>query len=520
MYTTRSWFVITLAITLLGVAPLQAETDSGTAGAQPWSGYWWQHKTGGLTPPLQKYDLAFQRDAAGWEQSVHVSPSVPDWFGHCHAWSAASLSEKEPRQLRSVQQVSFGIGDQKGLLTACHAQDIANSYGDRFGDGQGNEDFADMRPDEVWRLLQTYVKQQGIPIVMDLEAGEQVWNYPVYQYHVDFYTDGGWIVGTMELVAADNNVDPDYLGTQSSLHTYTFRIQSQQGTLVSGSGEWTGGSVDDHPDFAWYPYVAVAENPELDIESVAQVVGYAVGGENPPPEEDSPENTPPVDLPPPPPETSTTSVSITPINTQTLLSPTQLVSLVANNTSHFVLDVFTDQGDGGRYQAGDPVYIAARSGESGYLYLFDVDPTGDLRLVFPQPGQPNHIEADRTYDLPPKDQPAWLYADSTGQHDVKAIVVSEPLQLTGFSQKPPPQQQQIARQQSGRAKAITPRPSPQPIVVNPAAKSQMQARFIKFFRKAMDDGPAAPEKVSRFAQDACVYFVLPSSSTTNQQQDN
>ena len=93
----------------------------------------------------------------------------------------------------------------------------------------------------------------------------------------------GWLDGTIQLVAADNNVAPDFVGTQYALHSYTFRAKTQNGAIVAGTGQWTGGSVEDHPDFAWYPYVAVAENPEIDAANISKIVGFAVaGGASPP----------------------------------------------------------------------------------------------------------------------------------------------------------------------------------------------------------------------------------------------
>ena len=32
----------------------------------------------------------------------------------------------------------------------------------------------------LWRLLKLHVKEQGVPLILDVEAGAEVWNYPVY----------------------------------------------------------------------------------------------------------------------------------------------------------------------------------------------------------------------------------------------------------------------------------------------------------------------------------------------------
>ena len=83
--------VAAIALLTWGAGHAVAETDSGSASQYPWSGYWWAHADGGLTPPLAKYDQVYGTKSAAWEQENHVDvEGVQSWFGHCHAWSAAS----------------------------------------------------------------------------------------------------------------------------------------------------------------------------------------------------------------------------------------------------------------------------------------------------------------------------------------------------------------------------------------------------------------------------------------------
>jgi hypothetical protein len=76
-----------------------ARQETGQAAYYPWSGYWWPHRSGGLIDPLSKYDDVYQTQAAAWERDHHVPPGddIPPWFGHCHAWSASGVIEREPR---------------------------------------------------------------------------------------------------------------------------------------------------------------------------------------------------------------------------------------------------------------------------------------------------------------------------------------------------------------------------------------------------------------------------------------
>jgi hypothetical protein len=534
-----------LSLVLLAAPSLRAETDEGTAANCPWSGYWWQHKSGGLTGPLTKYDAVVGSHASQWEKDTHLGGELPDWFGYCHAWSASAVTEREPREVRTVAQTTFAVGDQKGLLAACHAQDVANTYGQRYM-GNPGEDFQDIYPDELWKTLQMYLKQRRVPIVLDLEPGVEVWNYPVYQYRVDYQPSNegnGWYEAAMQIVCADDNVDPDFIGMQPLTKNYTFRIQFKDGAIVSGSGQWTGYSVTDHPDFAWYPYVAVAENPEVTVAEVSKIVGFAVGGNNPPgPDNPSPDNppTPPVNPPTPPvnpnppdnppdppvepPKPGQTAQDAPQV--QNMVSPDELLAAVLNRSSAFKFDITVDKYDGGRYKSGEPVRVVVTSAteKDGYLYLFDVDPQGQVEMIFPVSGQPNLIKKGQEYLIPDQNQAAWFVAGAPGQHDIKAIVTVRPIQFTGFRKLRPQEEQQMSQVQPGQ-------PVPQEIqrqlktqspkmLINPAAARRIRGDLVAGLRKGKIQPQAntSSSKVWPFAQDLCTYFVLPADGKTGPTQ--
>ena len=493
------------AVLLLAGATAFAQQDSGSAAEYPWSGFWWAHAEGGLTGPLAKYDQVYGTRCEAWEAQNHVNrEGVQPWFGHCHAWSAAAVTEKEPREARTYKNVEFSVGDQKGLLTALHAQDEANSYGDRYGDGRGSENHADLTPDEVWRHLQNYVKQQKIPLIFDLEAGDEVWNYPVFQYEVSYQDAGnGMVNGTMILTAADDDVYPDYLGTQPAIFSYTFTCRMQGGSVVAGSGRWTGESVNDHPDFAWYPYVARAENPGMESSKVSAIVGAPAGGsDNPPADDDTPPNLPappsddqPLpDYPPPPPGVDVVPPAAPPVDYAQILTPIEMVSLISNKTSHFGLDIFVDQNDGGRYPAGAPIRVSAESDREGYLYIFDIGPKGDIQLVFPRPGEPHFIPANTLVDLPGRGEEPWFRAETPGEHHLRGVVTTTPLTLTGFHTT-----------KSKKKKGKYPR-NVQKMHIPPSVHKRVSKHLNGFYSKNVEMKP--PEKIKAFAQDDCLFFVL------------
>src|SRR5205823_13038341 len=135
-------------------------------------------------------------------------------------------------------------------------------------------DPTDLAPDTLWRLLKLYIKQKGVPIILDIDPTSQVWNYPVYAYSVNYSPAGGnFYRGLMALYMADDKVDPHYVGTKVKKRTYTFVCRMHNGSIQPGSSRWVGRSVSDHPDFAWYPYVVKPKNPRLSYAVVRSMLG-------------------------------------------------------------------------------------------------------------------------------------------------------------------------------------------------------------------------------------------------------
>jgi hypothetical protein len=429
---------------LLAPAAAPAQVEEAQAKFVPWSGYWWPHVDGGIIEPLKKYDKLTGKKAAAWEgQTYPAGPGVPDWAGYCHAWSSSSIMEREPKQpVKPAAQgdaLELSVGDQKGLLCACHSHDECNSYGQR-NDGQPDADPEDLRPDELWRLLKLYVKQQGVPLVLDIDPGPAVWNYPIYAYRAEYSPNGepGQYLVRMTIWLADDAVPPDYVGTKVRKQDYQFTCQMQGGSVVMGSAKWIGPSKEDHPDFAWYPMVQRAENPEVEYAAVQKLL--AGGTEPPPPPPPQPRppyppddpNPQPVPVPPPPPGTEKPPRVLA-------LSPRELLTLVTNKTSSFDFFVTVDRNSGGEYAVGEKYTVSGSSKKAGYLYLLLLsppDPTKpeelSLSLLFPLPGQDNRIPAGGKFAIPgPKDKFEFKAAGPVGTHLIKAIVTTRPLSLTG-----------------------------------------------------------------------------------------
>src|SRR5262249_11367578 len=275
---------------LLVVSPLQAQLqpEEATAATQPWSGWWWPTRSGSLVlgylfgdpGALYKHDQLSGKHAAAWERKApyHFMPGAPGWWGHCHAWAAASVLEPEPRREVAQDGVTFHVGDLKGLLSEAHFSDRPAFYGQRFY-GNPGDDFEEMYPLQVWDVLRQQIYQHKLPLIVDLDPGPVVWSYPAYRYQISFQAideptyqslaaaalprekrprsaDLPGAVpyrGELSLWGANFGVYPDFLGTATQQHNYTFVFRAQGSVLTPGSDHWAGPSVQFHPDFAWYP---------------------------------------------------------------------------------------------------------------------------------------------------------------------------------------------------------------------------------------------------------------------------
>ena len=121
-----------------------------------------------------------------WEMLNHWSPAGSGWWGHCNGWAAAAILTNEPRAAHTVnfggdKSLELGVADQKGLLSETYYSQLSNFYGSRYN-GDDGDDISDLSPKAVLQILTTYIGDRGVPFVFDVTAGEQVWNYPAYEY--------------------------------------------------------------------------------------------------------------------------------------------------------------------------------------------------------------------------------------------------------------------------------------------------------------------------------------------------
>jgi len=278
------------AIALAIPATASAANEYGSTQKWPWSGYWWPmldtnpnlYDTGG---PLAKYDqylgatTGTRGNSQNWEGANHSTTNAANsWWGHCHAWAAASILTTEPAANITKGGVTFTNEDTKGLVTELYYSPTYTWLSGRRVDDANDRSSAayqDIAPAWMDYLLRYYVRYHKYPFIMDLNANSEVWNFPVFAFNRDTRDLGNGNTGVTTKVwfsspTRNKRGTPDYI---SRTYTYTLRLSAQGGYLDTGS--WTGDSVHNHPDFAWVP-TGKAAPAHLSEAKVEEILGQNV----------------------------------------------------------------------------------------------------------------------------------------------------------------------------------------------------------------------------------------------------
>jgi hypothetical protein len=236
----------------------------------PWSGYWWPYNYGGLgtgsdyrgsPAPLEKYNFLTTGTTAGGALPRYLEeyydPQAPGWYGLCAYWARAACYEHIEILPSSENNIIFRVGDKKGLLTLAHNRDIAE-----VADGS--------RPEEFHFWLLNYIKGQKQAFVADLDAGPEVWSFPVYKYEMQSSRAGNVESVAVKVYYVSDFVLPDYIGTKSHSAAYTYDLFLNESGAITG-GAWTGTSVDDHPQTLSLSLGVGAIFPGLDYQEILRL---------------------------------------------------------------------------------------------------------------------------------------------------------------------------------------------------------------------------------------------------------
>ena len=423
---TAGHFLIPCLALLLSIPLVSAGEDRGRARYTPWSGPWWPIVRGGVIQPLIVYDRLTGRRAAAWESRYRPPSAAEPWWGYCHAWSAASVLDRVPRITRWMRAangtvVPVTVGAQKGMLTACHDADPAHVYGQRYS-GRPGDNYHDMNPVYLWKCLRMYVRQRGVPLILDISAGREVWNYPVFAYHVEYrLLSDGRQLARMKILMADVAVGPTFIGTRVKAKTYLFTFRTSGRSIVMASAQWVGASRRDHPDFAWYPTGVRPRNPELSYASVRRIIA-------------STQSRDPSDRSPPSPEEAVqplTELADADEGRAIPIGALELATILASdNRRPFPIQATATPLRGDTPQAKALYTVRVESERDGFLTLFHLGEDGDVRLVFPRDNAAHRVTAGQPLTIGgPGSATRLSYPAEAGPFRLKALFTQQPLLL-------------------------------------------------------------------------------------------
>ncbi len=284
-----------------GLAHVRQGSYFAEAKVKPWSSYWFPHSDSSLyepiggsseLSPLQKYDQWAKKSkktdttAAAYEKSATENREADSWAGLCNAWSKASIMEKEPAFPKPVEVdgIKFSSFDLKALLIKTYDNTVGfQNFGKRFN-GERNDDFNDISPDQFHRIVQTELFEKNKPFIMDRDPGIQVWNVPVFKAEVVIAQDpsnANVMHVRTTLGTAGTRDDTGFIGTWQVNYEYfydLFGVTLADGSFEVRAGAWTGASLDNHPDFVTVipeKTVRQSDNPQLKTEWVDEILAKA-----------------------------------------------------------------------------------------------------------------------------------------------------------------------------------------------------------------------------------------------------
>lgn len=269
-FLKRFLTILIPGVILLSSSGALADEITGETKNVPWSGYWWPYNECGLgsggsyygsPSPLEKYEIHTQGEYPGesseWYREQHCQETYPGWYGHCGHWALASLWENIEILPSVVDNLVFRVGDKKGLLTLLHNDEVATWE-------EGGE------PDQFHYWLLKYVKETKQGFVVDMDKGDEVWQYPVYRFTMNTTRTGNTESVSVNVITADDGVDHDYIGTQNRYYTFEYDLYYNDEDEITG-GEWTGDSLIEHPSKMWVTISQNTQVPGLDPDTVRAI---------------------------------------------------------------------------------------------------------------------------------------------------------------------------------------------------------------------------------------------------------
>jgi len=262
--------ILLLMILVIMLLPGGARADIHEADYVPWSGHWWPFRNGELVrgyyprwepSPLAKYDYVvegrYEGPAMDYGRDHYYDTEAPYYYGLCMAWATAAMLEPEPVHKGVYENTPFCVGDKKGLITAAY-------------DGVRRLYHGVNTPLGFHQVLEDIIGTQGLPIIIDTGVGEEVWNYPVYKYDSSYTVHGNVRHYSVTIYMADDDVDPDDVGTVVRQRRYYYYFV-MDGDTVMETG-WERGSETRYPKKSWMPFGTGDIDNGLDYDTVKDII--------------------------------------------------------------------------------------------------------------------------------------------------------------------------------------------------------------------------------------------------------
>ncbi len=98
--------------------------------------------------------------------------------------------------------------------------------------------------------------------------------------------------------------------------------------------------------------------------------------------------------------------------------------------------VWSDRGDGGVYNSGDPIGISVRTNRDAYLIVYEIDAEGAVHVLFPWQGNDTGVEGGTTLDLPEDPGDQLVVEGPVGEGYIVAIAADEPFRRLPWYLRP------------------------------------------------------------------------------------
>lgn len=106
------------------------------------------------------------------------------------------------------------------------------------------------------------------------------------------------------------------------------------------------------------------------------------------------------------------------------------IIIVPNPETKLKLDLWLNKPEGSVYRVGEELKIFVRANDDVYLYLFDLTPDGDFKLIFPNLYSGNNfIKKDQTYTFPDRPTYSFKISPPEGKEFIVGIISKKPLNL-------------------------------------------------------------------------------------------